>query len=361
MVMKNKYFFEYLKSIEQTPNEQPYVIAEVGVNHGGDINKAFELIDLASEAGANAVKFQTYKANLIASKNSPSYWDLKEEPTTSQYQLFKKYDNFEKADYKKLAEHCKKNCIEFLSTPFDDKAIDFLNPLIPFFKVASADITNIPFLKKISLKRKPVILSTGAANIKEIESAVDILSKHGKNKIVIMHCILSYPTKDNDANLGMIADLQNKFPDNLIGYSDHTVPNNDLDALMIAYGLGIRIFEKHFTHDKKLKGNDHYHAIDKYDLIRFRKKIDRYLLLLGNNKKKVIKAEQKSRLHARRSIYAKINLKKGEILTEDKMICKRPGNGLSPTYWDRLLNKQLMNDIKEDNQIKLEDVGIPDN
>ena len=361
MVMKNNFYFEYLKNIEQTPNKQPYVIAEVGVNHGGDINKAFELIDLASEAGANAVKFQTYKANLIASKNSPSYWDLKEEPTTSQYQLFKKYDKFEKDDYKKLAEHCKKNCIEFLSTPFDDEAIDFLNPLVPFFKVASADITNIPFLKKIASKRKPVFLSTGAANIKEIESAVDILNKYGKNRTVLMHCILSYPTKDNDANLGMIADLQKKFPDNLIGYSDHTVPNNDLDVLMIAYGLGIRIFEKHFTYDKKLKGNDHYHAMDKYDLIRFRKKIDRYLSLLGNNKKKVIKAEQKSRLHARRSIYAKINLKKGEILTKDKMICKRPGNGLNPTYWDRLLNKQLMNDIKEDNQIKLEDVGIPHN
>ena len=243
-----------------------------------------------------------------------------------------------------------------IQASFCKELLMFIRPamLKILIKISSSDITNKPFIEHISSFNKPIILSTGASNLEEIKDALSWI-KPFSVPVALLHCVLNYPTLRKNANLNIIRSLKKNFQNNVVGYSDHTLPDKTMSVLKLAFLYGAEIIEKHFTLDKSLPGNDHYHAMDKYDLIRFRKKIDRYLFLLGNNKKKVIKAEQKSRLHARRSIYAKINLKKGEILTKDKMICKRPGNGLSPTYWDRLLNKQLMNDIKEDNQIKLEE------
>ena len=160
------------------------------------MDQAKKLIDLAKEGGADAAKFQSYKADTLASKYSPAYWDTTKEPTKSQHELFQKYDQFEPDDYILLAEHCEKNRITFLSTPFDNNAIEFLDPLVPFFKIASADVTNIPFLRKIAEKEKPVVLSTGASTLNEINIALDTLNKSGCIDIVILHCILNYPTQD---------------------------------------------------------------------------------------------------------------------------------------------------------------------
>ncbi|MBD1172207.1 N-acetylneuraminate synthase family protein, partial [Pelagibacterales bacterium SAG-MED05] len=261
-------------------NNTTYIIAEIGVNHECSVKVAKKLISLAKKGGADAAKFQTYKAEKIVKKNSKAYWDLKKEKTQSQFELFSKLDKFQPKDYKNLALYCKKLKIDFLSTPFDLESVSFLNPLVPLFKISSSDITNIPLIKKIANCRKPIILSTGASNIEEIKSAIKILKK-GTKKIIIMHCILNYPTKDWNANLSMITDLKKNFPQYIIGYSDHTLPDTNMLNLTTAYLLGAKVIEKHFTHNKKLKGNDHYHSMDVEDLKNLSKNITHINKILG--------------------------------------------------------------------------------
>ena len=244
----------------------PYIIAEIGVNHGGNLEKAKLMIKECADNGAHAAKFQTYKAEKIASKDhSKYYWDLNEESSTSQYDLFKKYDSFGPAEYLELASYCKKLGIDFLSTPFDLDAVDMLDPLVPLFKIASADITNIPLLKKIASKNKLIILSTGASTLDEVQSALNTLVKNGANDVCLLHCVLNYPTPPQNAQLAGISNLISTFGDSCsIGYSDHVKPseNGTLPALHMASILGCLVLEKHFTYDKTLKGNDHYHAMD---------------------------------------------------------------------------------------------------
>jgi len=350
---KNKTVKKFLKKIQN----KPYVIAEIGVNHEGSIKTAKKMIILAKKGGADAVKFQTYKAELIASKNSPAYWDTNKEKTKNQFELFKKHDSFNFKDYKNLYRFCIKKKIDFLSTPFDEEAVNFLNPMVPYFKIASADITNYPLLKKIAEKKKITFLSTGASNLKEIQKAILILKKNGSPLIVILHCILNYPTRDFLANLNMISDLKSKFKNYIIGYSDHTLPNKQMDSLTSAYLLGAKVIEKHFTFNKKKRGNDHYHSMDYKDLLIFTKRIRLINTLLGNNKiKKPIPEEKKSRKNARRSIVVKKFIKKGEIISEKKIIPKRPGNGISPMNWYKVVGKKSAKDLFEDEIIKESDL-----
>ncbi len=343
------------KKINQ--NSEPYIIAEIGVNHEGSLEKAKELIQLSKEGGADAAKFQTYKAETIASKNSPSYWDLKNEPTKSQFKLFKKYDLFNKSDFVELSKHCKKLEIQFLSTPFDSKAIDFLDPLMPFFKIASADITNIPFLRQVASKRKPVILSTGASNLNEIKNAVNVLESYGASDVAILHCILNYPTSNENASLGMIEGLRLSFPNYVIGYSDHTLPDKKMNTLKSAYIMGARIIEKHFTHDKTLKGNDHYHAMDVNDLKSFKKELKIIKTLIGENyEKKPLSVEDISRTNARRSIVLLRDLEENDTIDEKDIIYKRPGTGISPYHWDEVIGKKVKKNLKEDHILMWEDL-----
>ncbi len=345
-----------LGSYTITEDSLPYIIAEIGVNHECSLTLAKKMIDQASQGGAHAVKFQSYKADKIASKNSPSYWDTREEKSTSQYSLFKKYDKFEINDFKKLKKYCDKKKIDFLSTPFDNEVVDKLNPLVPLFKVASADITNLPLLKKIAKTKKPVILSTGASNLKEIKFSYNFLKKNGSKKIVILHCILSYPTKNIDANLKMITNLIDEFPENYIGYSDHTKPNNDMSSIVSSFILGARVIEKHFTFNKKLKGNDHYHSMDKNDLKKMIIKLKNAQSLIGTEqKKKCVGVEKKSRINARRSIYANKLISKGNKIKSSDLICKRPGAGISPIKIYKIVGKKAKNMIKKDSLIKNKD------
>ena len=328
----------------------PYIIAEAGVNHEGNIDLAKRLIDEAKEGGADAIKFQTYKAHLIASKQSPSYWDTTKEKTKSQYELFKKYDSFWKKEYEELKLYCDKTDIEFLSTPFDVESALFLNDLMEAFKISSSDITNKPFIEYMAKFDKPIILSTGAATLNETNEAVSWIAKFG-NQLSLLHCILNYPTKDENANLGMIRGLKKEFPDNIIGYSDHTQPG-DMSILETAFLLGAQIIEKHFTFDKTLPGNDHYHAMDKEDLKLFKTKIDGKIKLIGNIDLDYIPGEEISRQNARRSLVAANDIKVGDKIRLSDLTWKRPASGVSPKYIDSVVGKIAKKDIVEDDVIK---------
>lgn len=337
-------------------DSMPFLIAEAGVNYYDIASKmsiepleaAKLMISEAKRGGASAIKFQTYKAEKLASKNSPAYWDLSKEHTTSQYELFKKYDRFGEDEYRELSNYAKNIGIIFLSTPFDMESVDYLDPLVPAFKVASSDITNKPFLEYIAEKGKPVILSTGASTIEEIRDAVNWMKNAGDIDIAILHCVLCYPTKDEDANLGMIPSLSEAFPDHIIGYSDHTLPSEDMHILLTAYILGARVIEKHFTLDKTIPGNDHFHSMDVDDMLNFMKLAKRAKKIVGESKKDIVPCEKTSRLYARRSIVASQDIDAGEIIERDMVTFKRPGTGICPCELEKLVGKKSKNKISED-------------
>ena len=326
----------------------PFLIAEIGVNHENDIKIAKKMIDEAKKAGADAVKFQTYKAEKLAVKDSPAYWDRTKEKTYSQYELFKKYDKFGEKEFLLLADYCKKRDIIFLSTPFDFSAADFLDKLVPFFKIASSDITNIPFIRYIARKKKPIILSTGAATIAEIDEAVNTIKEKGNRNIALLHCILDYPTQFEDANLNMIKHMKNIYPDLVIGYSDHTVPDKNMLILTMAYLSGAQIIEKHFTLDKSLPGNDHYHAMNPDDIRIFKNNLDLILTIGGEYYKKPMACERVSRENARRSLVANTAIRKGQIITTKMLTMKRPGTGISPKFFDQVVGRRAGQDIAKD-------------
>jgi sialic acid synthase SpsE len=326
--------------------QKPFIIAEVGVNHECNMVTAKKLITQAKEGGADAVKFQTYKADTIALKNSPAYWDMSEEPTTSQYMLFKKYDNFWKSEMQELKQYCDEKEIEFMSTPFDEESALFLNEMMNVFKISSSDITNKPFIKFICDFDKPIILSTGASNLTEIKEAVSWIEENG-NPLALLHCVLNYPTADKNANLGMILDLKTHFPDKLIGYSDHTLPN-DMKVCETAVLLGSKVIEKHFTHDKTLPGNDHYHSMDKSDLLILKSNIGRVMEILGQFKVDVLEGEQIARDNARRSLVTSRKISKGQSVLREDLTFKRPAHGISPKFMDDVIGKIAAFDLNED-------------
>lgn len=327
-----------------TESGKPFIIAEAGVNYENSMETALEMVKQAAINGADAIKFQSYKAEKIAAKDSPAYWDTDK----TQRDFFKLYDSFDEDDYRELAKEAEKNKIYFLSTPFDNGAVDFLEPLVPAYKIASADITNIPFLRYIAEKNKPMILSTGAATIGEIEAAIKTIKEIRDVPIVPLHCILSYPTEFKDANLQMIKHLKKIFPENLVGYSDHTKPDKAMIILITAYLMGASVLEKHFTLDKSLPGNDHYHAMDPQDLKLLSENIDLVTQILGEKEKRILDVELPARKNARRSIVTTEALKKGDIITPANVTTKRPGKGIDPTYYDLLLGKKINQNLDED-------------
>jgi len=331
---------------------RPYVIAEAGVNHEGEINLAKKQIELAHEGGADAIKFQSYKASTLACKASPSYWDTSKEPTRSQYDLFRKYDKFWKKEFEELKKHCDNVGIEFLSTPFDLESARFLNDLVNSFKISSSDITNKPFLQYISSLGKPVILSTGASSLDEVANAVSWISKN-QVQIALLHCVLNYPTDNENANLGMIKGLSKEYPDKIIGYSDHTLPG-DMGLLELAVAFGAKIIEKHFTHNKLLPGNDHYHAMDVNDLLIFNKRLDEMFIIYGSEEKDYIESEVSARQNARRSLVSTKKIPQGAIIKSNDLTWKRPASGISPQYVDKVIGMTANVDISEDTPVQWE-------
>jgi len=330
----------------------PFLVAEAGVNHENNMELARRLIDEAALGKADAIKFQTYKAEKIAAIDSPTYWDA----SLTQRDYFKKYDKFGEDEYKELAKYADKKGIIFMSTPFDFDAVDLLDELVPIFKISSSDITNIPFIKYIAKKGKPIFLSTGASTIGEIEDAILAIESEENYKIVLLHCILSYPTKYEDANLNMIKHIQSSFPNYLVGFSDHTKADKNMIVLTTAIMLGAKVIEKHFTYDKSLNGNDHYHAMDYKDLIVLNNNIDMIDKIKGEKIKHPIESERKARLYARRSIVANINICKGIKIKSDMLSYKRPGTGISPKYVHMVLDREAKKDIKKDEILKWGDI-----
>lgn len=334
---------------------KPYIIAEAGVNHEGDMNIAKRLIREAKSGGADAIKFQTYKAETIASKNSPAYWDLQKESTNSQFKLFQKYDNFWEEEFFQLKCYSDQVGIEFLSTPFDIDSSNFLNEMMDVFKISSSDITNKPFIEHICNFGKPIILSTGASDLDEIKNAVNWIERK-QVSVALLHCILNYPTKDSNANLAMIKDLQFHFPGRIIGYSDHTLPS-DMKNLELATVLGAAIIEKHFTHDKSLVGNDHYHAMDINDLKKFNNNIHNVIKTLGHDNKHSIFAEEISRTNARRSLVAAERIEKGAVIHESNLTWKRPAHGVCPSKINQVIGRVALKDILEDEIIQFDSLS----
>jgi len=333
---------------------RPYVIAEAGVNHEGSMDTARRLIDEAAAAGAQAVKFQTYKAATLASKDSPAYWDVGKEPTRSQYELFRRHDKFWKGEFEALKRHCDEAGIAFLSTPFDVESAVFLNELMDVYKISSSDITNKPFIEFLCGFGKPVILSTGASRLHEIAEAVEWIEAKG-NPLALLHCVLNYPTEDRNAGLGMIPALHRHFPQHCIGYSDHTLPG-DMKVLEIAVLLGARILEKHFTHDKSLPGNDHYHAMDKDDLRRFWANMERALAIVGPLRVSAFASEEPARLHARRSLVTARPVRAGSRITREDLTWKRPAHGISPRHIESVLGMAARVDLEEDTVLQWKDL-----
>lgn len=336
--------------------QKPYVIAEAGVNfydtaaamHITPLDAAKLYIAEAAKAGVDAVKFQAYKAKTIVSKNSPAYWDLTKEPTPTQYGLFCLHDSFNSGDYAALAVCCKENGVDFLCTPFDDASVDFLDPLCSIYKVSSSDLTNEPFLRHVAGKKKPVYLSVGASYLYEVDRAVQVLQEGGCPEIALMHCILSYPTRHEDANLAQIETLRRVYPDLKIGYSDHTVPDPTMTVVTAAYLMGAQVLEKHFTLDKTLPGNDHYHAGDPGDFKMLLQNLNLVQTLTGSGEKTVLPCEETSRKQARRSLVLTRDMRKGERITEADIMAKRPGTGISPAQQAVVLGRAVREDLPED-------------
>ncbi|MDR1857408.1 MAG: N-acetylneuraminate synthase family protein [Desulfovibrio sp.] len=324
----------------------PCIIAEAGVNHEGSMDIARRLIDEAADAGADAIKFQTYKASTLASKDSPAYWDLSKEPIASQYELFRKHDSFWKNEFEALKKHCDDKGIAFLSTPFDVESATFLNDLMDVYKISSSDITNKPFIETLCSFRKPILLSTGASHLYEIAEAVGWIEAKG-NPLALMHCVLNYPTADENACLGMIPALRRHFPTHPIGYSDHTLPA-DMHILTTAVLLGALVLEKHFTHDKTLPGNDHYHAMDAKDLKGFLRRLEVVRASVGIVEVKALPSEEPARRNARRSLVAARDIPQGAVIAPEDLTWKRPAHGISPRNYDEVLGMRARRPIPED-------------
>ena len=335
---------------------KPYLIAEVGVNFydtAKELNitpmeAAKMYIDAIAEAGIDCAKFQSYKANTIVSKNSPAYWDTTKEPTKTQYELFLKHDSFNEEDYRELCKYTHSKGIDFTSTPFDYASADYLEDMVDFYKISSSDLSNLPFIKHIGSKGKPVIISVGASYLSEVDEAIRTLKEVGCKDITILHCVLSYPTDPKNANLRIIDTLKKDFPDVKVGFSDHVAPDETMMTLATAYLLGAEVIEKHFTLNKNLKGNDHYHSGDPTD---FKKAISNFKWIdniLGSGEKTVLDCEKIPRREARRSLVVTRNIKAGEIIKKEDLMPKRPGTGISPIYTDIVIGRKALKDLDED-------------
>jgi sialic acid synthase SpsE len=346
------------KTVRGGSFDAPYFIAEAGVNHEGDMERAKQMIDEVADAGADAIKFQAYKAESLASKDSPAYWNLSAESTKSQYELFKKHDMFWKAEFDELGDYANRRKVDFLATPYDIESADFLEPLVPAYKIASADITNKPLLEHVARKGKPVLLSTGASTVTEIWRAIEWIEEESNTQIALLHCVLNYPTDYRDANLGMIEGMKKTFTDYLIGYSDHTLSDHASDVLITSWLLGARILEKHYTWNKKLIGNDHYHAINQQDLKNFVEKLEFTRRIVGQTRKTYIKSEEIARNFARRSLVAKRDIPKGTIISQDDVTWKRPGTGIPPFMLDEVLGATSLEEIKEDEILTFEKLKL---
>ena len=330
-----------------------FIIAEAGVNHNGNISIAKRMIDCAVEAKVDAIKFQTFKTeNLVSTNTEKADYQIKNTiQKESQFEMLKKLELDDEA-HLVLMNYCKDKKIKFMSTPFDLESIQFLAKFeLDTFKIASGEITNLPYLRAIGKLKKKVILSTGMSNMIEIKAALDVLLKAGTKlkDITLLHANTEYPTPYHDVNLNAMITMKHEFKTN-VGYSDHTLGTQ---IPIAAVALGATVIEKHFTLDRSMDGPDHVASLEPKELIEMVKDIRIVESSLGSNIKEPSTSEQKNIHIARKSIHAKANISKGEILTEENIIAKRPGNGISPMKWDFIIGKTAIRDFEADELISL--------
>lgn len=334
--------------------ENVLIIAEAGVNHNGNIDQAKRLIDVASDSGVDYVKFQTFKADKVVTKAAvrSNYQNVNTGNTDSQYEMIKKLELSEDMHHKLIA-YCKIKNIKFLSTGFDLESLDFLNNLgMDLFKIPSGEITNLPYLRKIASFKKPVIMSTGMANIQEIKDALDVLLTEGLaiEEITIVHCNTDYPTPMEDVNLNAMNTIK-KVLGVKVGYSDHTL---GVEVPIAAVALGAEVIEKHFTLDRNLPGPDHKASLEPSELkamVSAIRNIEK--AISGSGIKEESPSEKKNKPIARKSIIASHNIKKGEVFSEENLSIKRPGTGISPMRWDEILGQKAIKDFQQDDLIEL--------
>lgn len=334
--------------------DKVFIIAEAGVNHNGDIELAKKLIDAAAEAGADAVKFQTFNSKKLVSKvaKKADYQKINTNNNNeSQLDMLKKLE-LSRDDHFVLMKHCELRNISFLSSPFDLESIDFLQEInIPLFKIPSGEITNLPFLKKIGSSGKKVILSTGMSYLNEIRDALDVLVQSGTdiNDIVVLHCNTEYPTPMEDVNLLAMNQIAKELAV-VVGYSDHT---DGIEVPIAATALGAKVIEKHFTLDKNMEGPDHKASLNPAELIQMVRSIRHIELALGSRVKQPSPSEIKNIQIARKSIVASRDILAGEIFTEENLTVKRPGTGINPMKWESILGQKASKSFKEDEVIEL--------
>ena len=329
-----------------------FIIAEAGVNHNGRIEIAFDLIDAASRSGADAIKFQTFKADKMASRyaEKANYQKKNTKETESQLGMLKRYE-LDEENHKELIKYCKKLNIQFISSPFDLDSIDLLNRLsLKILKIPSGEITNLPYLKKIGTLNKELIVSTGMADLGEIEDAIDILVNSGTpiSKITVMHCNTEYPTPYSDVNLNAMLTIKAAFSGIKVGYSDHTL---GIEIALAAVALGASVIEKHFTMDRKMKGPDHKASLEPDELKAMVKAIRNIEMAMGSGIKKPSESEKINIPIARKSIVAACNIKRGDQFTLENITVKRPGTGISPMQYEKLLGKRASKDFYPDELI----------
>lgn len=328
-----------------------YIIAEAGVNHNGDINIAFQLIEEAKRAGADCIKFQTFKANKLVSKNAEmaNYQKKNTGVVESQQAMLKKlemsYESFEK-----IKEYCDKIGIDFMSTAFDFDSVDFLSGFdMKYWKIPSGEITNLPYLEKIAKLNKPIILSTGMSTMNEIKDAYEVIKKYNNEDIIILHCTSEYPAPLDEVNLKSMETIKKEFNVE-VGYSDHT---EGIIIPVSAVAMGAKVIEKHFTLDKSMEGPDHKASLEPNELKSMIDNIRIVEKAFGDGVKKPTPSELLNVAITRKSIVANKPIKKGEIFTIQNITTKRPGTGITPMRWNELIGKRSSKDYKEDELIEL--------
>ena len=330
------------------------IIAEAGVNHNGDMARALDMVDAAAEAGADIIKFQTFKAERLAAASAPKAAYQKERTGAgeSQLDMLRKLE-LDVAAHEALIERCTLRGVAFLSSPFDMESVDLLRRLgSPIFKVPSGEITNLLYLRAIADAGLPVLLSTGMADLGDIEEALAVFEARGVelSRITVLHCTTQYPTPMPDVNLTAMATIAKAFPGVHVGYSDHT---QGIEVPIAAVALGATVIEKHFTLDKSLPGPDHAASLEPReleDMVRAVRNIER---ALGDGRKRPTAAELPNRAVARKSIVAARRIRAGEILSDENLTAKRPGTGLTPMRWDDVVGRTASRDYEPDDQIEL--------
>lgn len=330
-----------------------YIIAEAGVNHNGDIEIAKKMIDVASEAGVDCIKFQTFKADKLVVKNAPTAeYQMQSTGTNSQFDMLKKLElSFD--SFRLLKEYALDRGVDFCSTAFDNESIEFLYDLgLKFWKIPSGELTNVPYIEKIAKYNMPIIMSTGMAEISEIDYIVNLIRKYNDNELIILHCNTEYPTPFQDVNLSAMDVLKERYAVK-VGYSDHT---KGIEVPIAATALGAKVIEKHFTLDRNMEGPDHKASLEPNELKKMVESIRNIEKAIGNKVKFVTESESKNKSVARKSIVAAKQIKKGEIFTAENLSVKRPGTGISPLKWHDILGKKSQFDYDKEELIKLEEV-----